>query len=380
MTQKETGPALGRFPEILRTYSLMQRKAASPERTPVPVPGAVDGRHLEGTYGANAHRYYAAGWQPIPLVPQRKIPPKAARGFTGREGRLIDWQLMDKSWVGDYPHFNIGVRAAGWVGIDVDAYDGRHGATTLAAAQDVIGPLPATWSSTSRGAGHSRIHFYRIPTGLVCAGLERAIAGLVDTAEPGLEVVHFGHRYAVVSPSVHPDRSSGVRRYSWYAPDLTLSKAPRVTDLARLPESWVEFIRAVPEPRATARELATPPEGPAEKKDADDDLFDPASDDRSDTWAGGRLLHHIAAIKDAGCGSVNNTLNRSGFMLGQLAEAGFFSADEALGAALEAVAAGGVHSDAWNRSNGRSWTARGVLISAINAGLECPRFAREGHA
>lgn len=134
---------------------------------------------------------------------------------------------------------NIALRAEGWIGIDVDAYEGKQGDKTLAALEEELGELPMTITSTARGQGQpSRIHFFRVPEGL------RFV-----TRFPDVEIVQHSHRYAAVFPSVHP-KTGAV--YSWYGYDEEpLADLPAIDDFEELPPAWLERL-SIPDDHSEA--------------------------------------------------------------------------------------------------------------------------------
>jgi len=191
--------------------------------------------------------YIQAGWTgTLPLPLGAKFPPP--EGFTGAGGATPEIAQV-LAWAQAGPAY-IGLRLpAGVVGIDVDHYDGKPGADTLAELMAELGPLPATWSSTSRGADSpARVWLYRLPQADVTL---RGKAGL------GIDVLQHHHRYIVAAPSVHPE--GGV--YAWYRPDFTSAapgELPLVADLPFLPETWVSAL-------AERQERPMPPAVPGEQ-------------------------------------------------------------------------------------------------------------------
>lgn len=174
-------------------------------------------------YGAAMTTYTKAGWRGVlPLKGGAKWPPP--EGFTGAEGADPEGKKLFE-WVTAHRSGNIALRLPrGVVGIDVDHYGSKRGAEALAELEGRYGSLPATWSSTSRGDGPSRIHLYRCPEGLVLPGK------LADS----IEAIQFHHRYCVVWPSVVEGRT-----YQWYTPEGNVSsRPPRASELAWLPEDW----------------------------------------------------------------------------------------------------------------------------------------------
>lgn len=219
--------------------------------------------------------YALAGWSCIlPVPPATKTPPP--EGYTGAEGADTEPTVL-VDWAGRLGHYSIALRmpaftgpgGQAWtvIGIDVDDYektselpDGstrvvrKQGAATIAAHLERWGPLPPTWSSTARGAGASRISFYRAP--LQRYGT-RLVAGAGDTQTSDVEIIQRHHRYAVVAPSVNP--AAGGARYAWYDPAGALSAAPpRPGDLPALPQAWIDGLaRLAAAPSAAAADAAS---------------------------------------------------------------------------------------------------------------------------
>lgn len=174
-------------------------------------------------YADVAAAYRAAGWAAVlPLAAGSKYPPPS--GYTGRAGADPDDEQI-ATWCAELGRGNIAIRMPdGVVGIDVDHYGDKVGADTLDALERERGPLPDTWTSTSRGAGPSSIRWYRIPKGVELPGV----------LGPCIEAIQRHHRYAVVAPSIVEGR-----RYRWYRPDGTISdRPPTPEELPWLPDAW----------------------------------------------------------------------------------------------------------------------------------------------
>src|SRR6185312_15919465 len=180
------------------------------------------GRNLNAPFMRAAQIYRDMGWSPIPLAAREKSP--VPNEFTGALGRYVD-ELQLRKWLkGEPVHVgkmtytpsNIALRMPkNVIGIDVDAYGEKAGEKSLAEAEEKWGKLPATWITTSRSLP-SGIRLFRVPEGLAWPG----------TVGPGIEVVRWDHRYAMVYPSIHPEG----REYGW----INL-KGKRVTDYAPSP-------------------------------------------------------------------------------------------------------------------------------------------------
>lgn len=192
------------------------------------------GKRRIGPFGSFARSYATAYWSPVPVEPHSKRI--AVDGFTGHDGAYADDVTLD-SWVEDYRDHNIGLRLPySVVGIDVDAYGDREGATTLARLEAELGQLPDTYMSTSRGDGISGIRLFSVPN---MPKVWRGKAG------DGIDVISWHYRYAVCSPSIHPSTGN---TYVWLQQDgddlLATSDIhlPSPNELPALPIAWQEFL------------------------------------------------------------------------------------------------------------------------------------------
>ncbi len=195
----------------------------------------------EAPYAEAAWLYWRAGWRGVLPLPVRDKwpPPRGYTGWAGVEPSGADLQ----AWIeGPEGAGNIALRLPmGVYGLDVDAWGQKTGAQALRKLEERVGePLPPTWIVTSRTDGVSGIRLYRA----------ELPAGHHWRDEPagharGIEALHFGHRYAVVWPSIHPE---GLK-YVWWRPDPLVGAAlagdgvvPRVDELPWLPLAWVEAL------------------------------------------------------------------------------------------------------------------------------------------
>jgi hypothetical protein len=171
-----------------------------------------------------------AGWpNQIPL--RGKFPPVA--GYTGRAG--LDVSGADiQAWIdGPEGSWNIAQRMPEWlIGIDVDHYGEKTGADTLAALEEKLGPLPATWRSTARGADNpSGIRYFRVPEG------RRWVTELGS-----IEIIQRSHRYAVHPPSINPKTGT---RYELIDADGNVAGEDEIPDprsFPMLPDAWIEYL------------------------------------------------------------------------------------------------------------------------------------------
>lgn len=191
-------------------------------------------------YGAAAPVYRDQGWPSVlPLPRGKKFPPPT--GYTG-DGAEVPSYADVFAWCEDHPTGNLAlVMPDGVIGIDVDDYDGKHGGTTLAAAEAAWGPLPPTVRSTSRDDTVSGIPLYRVPGGTRLKG-QLAMDGRSD-----VEVVQRHHRYVVAYPSIHPTGG----QYRWLDDIGNEVGIPAVEDLPILPDRWVKELTAASVPSTT---------------------------------------------------------------------------------------------------------------------------------
>src|SRR5699024_5175754 len=181
---------------------------------------------MSGPYADAFDQYYRAGWRSmLPLPPRaKKYPPS---GYTGGGGKDPSYADMF-AWSETHAASNIALRMPpNVIGIDVDNYGDKDGATSLAIAEATYGELPPTWRSTSRDDGVSGIRFYRVPEGLAWPG----------EVGHSIEIIQRHHRYSVAWPSVHPEGGT----YRWINPEGVVStQIPNPDDFPLLPETWVE--------------------------------------------------------------------------------------------------------------------------------------------
>jgi hypothetical protein len=176
-------------------------------------------------YASAALAYSDAQWSPIPI--QGKFPPPT--GWTGHNAPYPS-NADIYAWAEEYGDRNLGLRLpVDILGLDIDAYPGKHGAATLMACEAMWGVLPPTWRSSARSDGISGIRLYRVPIG---------VAWLGQLPGGDCETVHSGHRYCMAWPSINP--STGTV-YRWHddTKGVVSLHLPTPAELPILPWQWV---------------------------------------------------------------------------------------------------------------------------------------------
>lgn len=192
-------------------------------------------------YAATALMYWRAGWRGILPLPSNAKGP-VPRGFTGWAGSDPSWPDI-ATWIEGgvsigpvhYRAGNIGLRLPrGVYGLDVDDYDGKTGGAALGRLVESYGPLPPTWQVSSRDDSMSGIRLFRADH-----GPDRRWRDEPGGHQAGIESIHFGHRYVVTWPSIHPDTG---RKYVLRRPDGALAaegEIPRPDELPIMPPRFV---------------------------------------------------------------------------------------------------------------------------------------------
>ncbi|WP_167465807.1 bifunctional DNA primase/polymerase [Nocardia brasiliensis] len=264
---------------------------------------------MTGPYATAALGLWDAGWHGVlPLPPGKKAsPPEGYTGYSGAYPKYPDVY----SWTEQHADGNIALRMPDDViGIDVDAYGTKTGGATYSHAVRDWGVLPRTWMSTARTDGISGIRFYRVPPGTrLVTQITFPAANLAH-----IEIIQWFHRYAVVSPSIHPDTG---KPYRWCDPDgFWADEPPSVDEFPALPARWVQELAAPAEaPLAdvdVAAVLAALPAGPM------------------NVVVTARLERAMTDLRSLGAGSRHDTTTQHVLALLRMAEQGRGGVAEAL--------------------------------------------------
>lgn len=320
-----------------------------------------------GPFSRSANAYWKRSWKPFPVKGKNEFIPG---GITGIKGKDPGWGQIQE-WLDKRPFSNVAVKACGWIAIDVDhdPAEGKHGRDSLDKAERELGALPDTWTSTSWGPDSPRRHhFYKIPVGF---SVRLSEGRFVKRFGPDVDIVHAGHRYAVVAPSVHPDNG---QPYLWYRPDGTPGGRylpSRTDDLAELPQAWLDFL-AEQDRHATEKTTAL-----ASPRTEEDDFYDDAEPLASGwTRAQGtaeieRMLERIRTVSS----NINTQAGGAMRQVGRFVP-GWLSEEDAVAACRDALRANPAHSDEWNLSNGKDWNSTTLAAMSVARGMEEPHEVR----
>jgi len=164
-------------------------------------------------------------------VTREKVADWIEHGFRWKHPETKEWRTQDAETA------NTALRHQGTIGIDVDDYGSKEGARQLAELEAVLGPLPATITSTARGDDDpSRQYFYRLP---VEAPPETVF---MSKAAKDIEIIQRSHRYSIVYPSIHPDTGAQYQWYNYEGEPFTGGNVPSLEDFETLPWAWVDFL------------------------------------------------------------------------------------------------------------------------------------------
>lgn len=305
-------------------------------------------------YGISAQVYWKKAWHPFPVKGKHEAIPK---GVTGIDAPDVTWKQIQE-WTEKRPFSNVAVRANGWIAIDVD---GPEGMAAMQQTLTVLGPLPPTWASTSWGGPQADRYqlFYRVPVGFsarLSEGRFRKRFG------EHVDIIHRGHRYSVVAPSIHPGNG---QPYAWYGPDGQPSKVPERMELPELPPAWLEYLREQ-EPNSKTLDQSG--------ASLADDWYEDAPDAGDHGWTEtaaraevDRMLDRIRTVES----NVNTQAGGAMREIGRFAGPnGLFTVDEAIALCRDALLENPWHSDSWNAANGKAWTAATLAATSVTRGAE----------
>ena len=194
---------------------------------PIKPPRRKSPRKRAGAFGLVCDEYLRAGYFPVP-ADGKIILVKDATGYEGvvTPEKVAMWKLTFRS-------ADVVLRLDGCLGIDVDHRDNKFGAFQLRDLEEELGPLPPTFSITSRGVDSpSRIYLFSVKQD--CPRRSKA--------SKDIEVIHKFHRYAATFPTIHPDTG---QRYEWYSPEGEQLRTwlPGPEELPALPEPWDNYLK-----------------------------------------------------------------------------------------------------------------------------------------
>jgi putative DNA primase/helicase len=270
-----------------------------------------------------ALKYAREGYAVFPL--NGKLPAiSKENGGNGVHDATTDESAIRDMW-NRYPSANIGLaageRSGFWV-LDIDTAKG--GKASLEALIAEHGPLPKTVMQETGSGGYHLL--FKWPDGMDIRNRANNVGRGLDTRSTG--------GYIVVSPSLHPETGNP---YRWAA-----GRALGEAEILPAPE-WLLNLASPPVEASTA--YSTP-------------MTAPTGD-----YARAALVNECEAIKSAGNGDQEATLNSASFSIGQLVGSGALSRGEAESALISA----GLSMPSYDAK--RKWIHRDIEVK-VKRGLD----------
>lgn len=246
---------------------------------------------------------------------------------------------------------------------DVLDTDPRNGGEASRAELIQAGVWPRVYGvvSTPGGGTHEYIHRTRVAKAVLAKGVDLQ-AGMDDASGRGFVFLPPTERLAKGGP-----RDGQMVPYEW-AEELDVDYLADWTDEG---DGTGEML-ALLVTQARSRRTPVPGKGKARVQAEEDDPFDTVWSAWTPESADRVIQGQLQAVEAARDGTVNSTLGGAARLIGRFVAGGYIEREWAEAALLEALARGGVHSDAWNVANGKNWTAATVVAAGMANGLEEP--------
>lgn len=178
---------------------------------------------MTGPYAVSASTYHMAGFSPLPALGKLLQVTKASGRHPLAKAITID------TWSKIYGTHNVALRLpTDVIAIDIDAYKGDL--ERLQQLEDVLGELPITWNSDSRGGSGGKILF-RVPPDI------KWVSNI-----NGITIIQHTHRYVMVYPSYNRESDSIYQWYYGLGGHLLPDSIPEIEDLSELPKSWIRAL------------------------------------------------------------------------------------------------------------------------------------------
>jgi hypothetical protein len=265
------------------------------------------------------------------------------------------WQQW-KANHGAVDRWRPGMALAAVCGVQFDVLDTdiQNGGAATRRELEAAGLWPESFgtASTPSGGTHDLIIRTHLAKGVPATGVD-----LQAGADDGT-----GRGFVFIAPTVRISKTTGQEgTYRWTTvPDLGALKA------AQPSETHKRFLIHVSKPkeRKKAEPAKVRPAAPAV-----DDFYDMAGTFDGSYWTPEqadreiqRLLDEMTQLK---AGEIQGGVGGRARRIGRFIESGHITEQDAHARILEAVEAGDVHSDAWNKANGYKWMIRNVILKAF---------------
>lgn len=238
--------------------------------------------------------------------------------------------------------------------IDVDPRNGgKEGFRELADSLDwdIGGAGPITYGQVGTPSEGEHVYIGRtfLAKGKPARGVD------LQAGARGGEGRGFVFLPPTVRPSKYGERKGQPVAYRWTS---VPTRAPGAADPGL--DAFREYV-------AGSKPTYRAPAGRAAAVD-DDDPFDGGVSPWTPESARRVIEGQCRAVLEAREGTVNSTLGGAARMLGRFVGGGWLDRREAEELLLAAITGNPVHSDAWNRRNGKDWTAASVIAAGMAKG------------
>lgn len=239
--------------------------------------------------------------------------------------------------------------------IDVDPRNGgKDGITELATAlgwgDGTPGPEPYGQVATPSAGEHIYIGLTGLAKGKAARGVD------LQAGERRGEGRGFVFLPPTVRPSKYGERKGLPVAYRWTS---VPTRAPGAADPGL--DAFRNYVAgSKPVYRAPVARTAVAVD--------DDDPFDGGVSPWTPESAMNVIKGQLRAVWDAEIGTINSTLGGAARMLGRFVGGGWLDRDQAESWLLNAIERNPYHSDAWNRRNGKDWTAASVIAAGMAKG------------
>jgi hypothetical protein len=280
--------------------------------------------------------------------------------------------LLPKAWQQTRPNPEVidrwrpGMALCAVTGVINDVLDTDPRNNGEASRQEIIqaGMWPRVYgvASTPGGGFHEYIHRTKVAKAVLAPGVDLQ-AGEDNGEGRGFVYLPPTERLAKGGP-----RDGQMVEYTWTEP----LDVDYLTDWTDEGDGTTEHLTWMVQNARARRTTVTRKSGTAITNTDDDDPFDTVWSVWTPESADRVITGQVKSVEAAKDGTINSTLGGAARVLGRFVAGGYLDREAAETMLLEALRAGGVHSDPWNVANNKGWTAATVIGAGMSRGEEEP--------